>query len=364
MSRLVIGSRAALIAALSAEGEPECAAAGAAALALAAAHLLAFGALAPPPPSPPPLARFRALILSAARAERVRALREELFLDALFIVAQFPGGQIPEAAKCCYAYDVRLCAGLCRATWAEEAFWCGLARVQSGPTRRTHLMYASHKGDAARAAWLARKAAAPLEAVNVCASAGRGGRAAAGGTPHARARADPYPPFRLPWADGETALVYASWCCALHKNLEPKCARPKVVEALIKAGANVNAAAAPHPRGRYYTTAIGRTSVAQEAPLHFAAESGNVEIARMLLAAGAAVGARDSAGATPLHRAAAASALSMDILRVLIEAGAKLDAASNDGATPAALLTAKADELRALAAGAAAPAALAGAAAP
>ena len=57
------------------------------------------------------------------RAERVRALLEELFLDALFLVAQFPGGQVAEAAKCCYALDVRMCAGLCRAAWAEEAFW-------------------------------------------------------------------------------------------------------------------------------------------------------------------------------------------------------------------------------------------------
>ena len=85
MSRLIIGSRAALVAALRKQR-----------------------------PSP-------------ERAERIRALREELFLDALFLVAQFPGGQVAEAEKCCYAYDVRMCAGLCRATWAEEAFgagWC------------------------------------------------------------------------------------------------------------------------------------------------------------------------------------------------------------------------------------------------
>jgi ATP-binding cassette subfamily B protein len=33
-------------------------------------------------------------------------------------VAQFPGGRVAEAEKCCYAFDVRACAGLCSATWA------------------------------------------------------------------------------------------------------------------------------------------------------------------------------------------------------------------------------------------------------
>ena len=77
------------------------------------------------------------------RAERIRALLQDMFLDALFLVAQFPGGQIAEAEKCCYAFDVRLCAGLCRATWAEEAFWSGLVRVSHpGPEKVTRLMYA------------------------------------------------------------------------------------------------------------------------------------------------------------------------------------------------------------------------------
>ena len=33
------------------------------------------------------------------RAERVRALLQDMFLDALFLAAQFPGGQIAEADK-------------------------------------------------------------------------------------------------------------------------------------------------------------------------------------------------------------------------------------------------------------------------
>jgi hypothetical protein len=125
MSRFIIGSRAALIAALRAQWWP------------------LWG-----------------------RAERIRALREELFLDALFLIAQFPGGQIAEAEKCCYAYDVRLCAGLCKATWAEEAFWSGLVRVRAGPHKVTQLMYAARHGDAARVAWLLARGA-PKEAKNV-----------------------------------------------------------------------------------------------------------------------------------------------------------------------------------------------------
>ena len=98
------------------------------------------------------------------RAERIRALLEELFLDALFLVAQFPGGQVAEAAKCCYAFDVRLCAGLCRATWAEEAFWSGLVRVaHPGRHKRTRLMYTAERGNAARVAWLLARGA-PREA--------------------------------------------------------------------------------------------------------------------------------------------------------------------------------------------------------
>ncbi len=61
---------------------------------------------------------------ATALAEEARALAEEQFLDALFLVAQFPGGQIAEAGKCCYAYDVRLCAGLCCAAWAEQRGRC------------------------------------------------------------------------------------------------------------------------------------------------------------------------------------------------------------------------------------------------
>jgi hypothetical protein len=103
------------------------------------------------------------------RAERIRALREELFLDAVFLEAQFPGGQIAEAEKCCYAYDVRMCAGLCLTTWAEEAFWSGLVRVRAGPEKRTRLMYAARCGDVTRITWLLARGA-PMEMKNIAGS--------------------------------------------------------------------------------------------------------------------------------------------------------------------------------------------------
>ena len=113
-SRLVIGSRAELVAALRAQ-------------------LQANG--------PAPCHEGGCRCVAGALEERIRALREAMFLDALFLVAQFPGGQIAEADKCCYAFDVRRCAGLCRAAWVEEAFWSGLARVSHpGRQKRTRLM--------------------------------------------------------------------------------------------------------------------------------------------------------------------------------------------------------------------------------
>ena len=180
MSRLVIGSRAELVTSLRAQAAPLAAseaALRAAAAAEADALRAAFDAQ---------VAALRcvldtrvAAVVAAAEAdaaplavqrepltERARAVAEELFLDALFLVAQFPGGQIAEAEKCCYAYDVRLCAGLCRAAWAEEAFWSGLVRVpHPGRRKRTRLMYAAAHGDVARVSWLLARGA-PKETKN------------------------------------------------------------------------------------------------------------------------------------------------------------------------------------------------------
>jgi hypothetical protein len=235
MSRLVIGSRAELIAALRKQR-----------------------------PSP-------------ARAERARALAEELFLDALFLVAQFPGGQIAEADKCCYAYDVRRCAGLCRATWAEEAFWSGLVRVPVGPRRRTRLMYAAMRGDAARAAWLLARGA-PRETKN-----------------------------SLGW----TALHLASW--AGHAD---------VVRTLLAAVANVEAA-----------------SLDGSTALSIAASTGHADVVRALLAAGANVEAANNIYRwRPLHVASMRGHVAAATL--LLDAGADVNALSNNSRSPLAWATA------------------------
>jgi ankyrin repeat protein len=206
-----------------------------------------------------------------ALAERRRALAEELFLDALFLVAQFPGGQIPEAEKCCYAYDVRLCAGLCRAAWAEEAFWSGLVRVQHpGRLKVTRLMYAAAHGDAARVRWLLARGA-PREAKDVY---------------------------------GHTALSMSS----AEGNVD-------ATRTLLAAGANVNA-----------STDWGIT------PLYCTAEDGNVDIARALLAAGANIDAADAQGFAPLHITALGG--HVGVMRLLLAAGASVNGGTNDGCAP------------------------------
>jgi ankyrin repeat protein len=235
-------------------------------------------------------------------AERRREVAEELFLDALFIVAQFPGGQIAEAEKCCYAFDVRLCAGLCRATWAEEAFWCGLVRVRSGRHKRTRLMYAAIRGRAARVEWLLARGA-PKDAktetgwtalhVASCSNSATGAFCAllaAGVNVNARA------------IDGVTPLF-----ASIHRG--PGC--PDIVRALLDAGANVNAA---HDRGA--------------TPLSCAARWGYIDTARMLLAAGATVNLLNS-DHNPLVNAACYG--HTDIVRMLLGAGASVDAANAAG---------------------------------
>jgi hypothetical protein len=241
MSRFIIGSRAELIAALRKQvAERGGAAAGAAA---------------------------------AALAEEARALGEELFLDAVFLVAQFPGGQIAEAAKCCYAHDVRACAGLCRATWAEEAFWSGLVRVSHpGPTKRTRLMYTAAHGDAARVSWLLARGA-PREAKD---------------------------------ASGNTALFWASWK-----------GHVDAVRALLAAGAYVDA-----------EDTDGRTA------LWIAAAFGHTEGMRALLAAGANIESALYHGIRPLHIASDKGYVAAATL--LLDAGADVNALCH-GSTPLAL---------------------------
>jgi hypothetical protein len=164
-------------------------------------------ALAPPDESP------------ADRADRLDRVPER-FLDALFIAFQ------SEKGRAGFAYDLRWCAGLCAATWREEALWNGMVHVQRGRRKRTHLMYAADRSDVARVRWL-RARGAPTELVD-------------------------YP-------SGRTACFSAS-----------EKGHVEVVRALLAAGATADA--------------MGVTGLS---PLYWAAHRGQVDVIRVLLAAGA-----------------------------------------------------------------------------
>ena len=74
----------------------------------------------------------------------------QLFLDALFIAMQ------SEKGRAGFAEDLRWCAGLCRATWHEEALWNGMVHVRRGKRKNTHLIYAAQYGDVERVRWRAQ----------------------------------------------------------------------------------------------------------------------------------------------------------------------------------------------------------------
>lgn len=67
-------------------------------------------------------------------------------------------------------------------------------------------------------------------------------------------------------------------------------------------------------------------------PLHDAATTGKLEIARMLIGKGAPVNLKDKeTGATPLHQAASWGHL--EVVELLLEKGAELNAANKEGLT-------------------------------
>jgi hypothetical protein len=202
------------------------------------------------------------------RADRLVRV-PELFLDSLFIASQ------SEKGRAGFAHDLRWCAGLCRATWREEALWNGMVHVRRGWRKRTHLIYAVQRDDAARVRWLLARGA-PTEDVG-------------------------YPLLSY------TACEYASMKGYL-----------EVVRELIAAGANVNAA-----------NAYGRTA------LRTACCNGHVEVVRALLAAGADTS--DVYSISILS--AAASSGHVDVIRVLLAAGADATHVNRDGRTARQELT-------------------------
>ncbi|CAL1146636.1 unnamed protein product [Cladocopium goreaui] len=98
---------------------------------------------------------------------------------------------------------------------------------------------------------------------------------------------------------------------------------PEVVEALLAAGASVEA---KDDDGRGPQRRDG------DEPLAMAAAEGHLEVVEALLAAGASVEARGSVGRTPLHDAAKRGHTAA--VEQLLAAGAAVDAANNEGRTP------------------------------
>ncbi len=93
--------------------------------------------------------------------------------------------------------------------------------------------------------------------------------------------------------------------------------QPEVVKALLKAGADVNAAS--------------RESM-KVTPLASAAAAKQTEIARLLIEHGANVNARAAGGHIPLHEAAADG--NVELVKLLIENGVDVNAKTDDGKTP------------------------------
>jgi ankyrin repeat protein len=90
--------------------------------------------------------------------EEERQRKEDLCLNAIFIVAQFGDDTKIEGKKCVYASDIKNVATLCHATWEEEMLWAGLVRAQTGKLKKTSLMYAAGMNDLARVSWLLKRA--------------------------------------------------------------------------------------------------------------------------------------------------------------------------------------------------------------
>lgn len=93
---------------------------------------------------------------------------------------------------------------------------------------------------------------------------------------------------------------------------------PAIIQALVKAGANINA----------------RTDLTRGQPLHSAARANtNPAIISALIEAGADINARTSAGGTPLHAAATHYLDSFAMIPALVAHGADLNSKNDAGLT-------------------------------
>ena len=109
-----------------------------------------------------------------------------------------------------------------------------------------------------------------------------------------------------------------------------------VLEALVAAGADVDAPTAPAPAAVWRVSAPpNMPPVARQTPLMVAAREGRLEAAAALLENGASVACRASNGATPLHHAARPWWRENAALAArLLAAGADRGAKDEDGRTP------------------------------
>jgi len=94
-------------------------------------------------------------------------------------------------------------------------------------------------------------------------------------------------------------------------------AQPRIVEALLKTGADVN---------------LPSRESMKVTPLASAAAAKQTEIARLLIAHGANVNARAASGHIPLHEAAGNG--NVEMVKLLVENGADVNARTDDGKTP------------------------------
>ena len=99
-------------------------------------------------------------LLSDALAS-LRLLRSRAHLVALFNRRYNFISALICAAQNGYAREVDPFVGLCRETWGEEVLWDALKDLPHGKQRRTRLMHAAQKGDAARVKWLLKRGARP-----------------------------------------------------------------------------------------------------------------------------------------------------------------------------------------------------------
>jgi ankyrin repeat protein len=144
--------------------------------------------------------------------------------------------------------------------------------------------------------------------------------------------------------EGRTALALAA-----------KYGHLRIVEILLEAGASVDSRDITHGTTPLYAAIVGgfreiggyldvvklllkgnaNANIADNqerlSPLHFAAESGNTQLAKELLDANAEVDARAKGGTTALHLAAQQNHL--ETVRVILDAGANVNAADDNGVT-------------------------------